>query len=548
MDYKALAGLLFPDVTGTPETLEAQYPPRDLEESALVTRMAPSPTGFMHLGNLYGAIADERLAHGSEGVFLLRIEDTDAKREVEGGVKTILDVFSDFHLPFDEGATLDGDDGDYGPYRQSERAALYHVCAKYLVEQGRAYPCFLTEEELAAMREQQADKKENFGCWGPYARYRNTELDEIIRLMNEGKPYVVRYRCEGSGTGRITVEDVIRGALNLAENDQDVVLLKADGIPTYHFAHVVDDHFMRTSLVVRGEEWLATLPIHVQLFAAMGWAPPRYLHTAHLMKSEGGGKRKLSKRKDPELALEYYAQHGYSVRAVKDYLMTLLNSNFEDWRRGNPDRPLDDFEFTTEKMSVSGALFDLDKLNDVSREIIARLSTKDAYDELLVWAQKYDKPFARLLEDKAAYTRTLLSIGRGGDKPRKDISRWDEAKEYISFYYGELFSPVYTLPGNVSPELAKRILADYAALYDPIVDSDAWFDEMKKLAVALGFSATAKEYKKNPDAFGGSVADVSMVLRVAVTGRTQSPDLFQVMRMLGKQEVQKRLQMMADSL
>ncbi len=548
MDHDALAELLFPDVETTVAQLEERYPLRELDEGAQVTRMAPSPTGFMHLGNLYGALADERIAHTSEGVFFLRIEDTDQKREVDGGVATILEVFSEYGISFDEGATCEGDEGAYGPYSQSRRGDIYRACVKQLVRQGRAYPCFLTEDELGAMREEQQAKKLNFGCYGSFACYRDTDLAEIQKRIGEGQPYVIRYRSEGSPEGRITVQDAVRGQLELAENDQDVVILKGDGLPTYHFAHVVDDHFMRTTLVVRGEEWLATLPMHVQLFGAMGWEPPAYLHTAHLMKSEGGSKRKLSKRKDPELSLEFYSRKGYSVQAVKEYLMTLLNSNFEEWRARNAQKDLEDFPFSIDKMGVSGALFDIAKLDDISRDVIAAMDTKTALAELTDWARRWDAEFAQLLELKAAYTRSALSIGRGGDKPRKDIARWDEAKAYLSFYYDELFSPDYTLPANVTPEAAKGILAAYAEKYDPLVDSDVWFEDVRRLAEELGFAGNVKEYKKNPDAYPGSVADVSMVLRIAVTGRQQSPDLFQVMRMLGKHEVAGRLAKMAETL
>lgn len=550
MDYNALADLLFPglDEEAAIAKIEADYPPRSLPEGAKVTRMAPSPTGFMHLGNLFGAIADERLAHQSGGVFYLRIEDTDQKREVPGAVETILKVFSDYELPFDEGATADGDNGAYGPYRQRQREGIYRAYAKRLVRQGKAYPCFCTEEELAAIREKQAAEKANFGYYGSWAVHRDTPLSEVESRVAAGEPFVLRFRSEGDPGRRTKFTDLVRGTMELPENDQDVVLLKSDGIPTYHFAHVVDDHLMGTTHVVRGEEWLATLPIHIQLFGAMGWKMPKYVHTAQLMKLENGNKRKLSKRKDPELALDFYQRQGYCVAAVKEYLMTLLNSNFEDWRLANPDAPLDKFPFNTKKMGVSGALFDIEKLGDVSKNVISRMSAAEVADRLTAWAREYDPGFCALLERDPAYTEAILSIGRGGKKPRKDIAVWSGAKEYLSFFFDELFACDGAYPENVSAADAKRILDEYAAIYDPADDSGVWFDRIKALAERLGYAANMKDYKQNPSAYRGSVADVSMVLRVAVTGRQNSPDMYEIMRLLGRERVLRRLGSAAENL
>ena len=550
MDYNALADLLFPglDEEAAIAKIEADYPPRCLPEGAKVTRMAPSPTGFMHLGNLFGAIADERLAHQSGGVFYLRIEDTDQKREVPGAVETILKVFSDYELPFDEGATADGDNGAYGPYRQRQREGIYRAYAKRLVRQGKAYPCFCTEEELAAIREKQAAEKANFGYYGSWAVHRDTPLSEVESRVAAGEPFVLRFRSEGDPGRRTKFTDLVRGTMELPENDQDVVLLKSDGIPTYHFAHVVDDHLMGTTHVVRGEEWLATLPIHIQLFGAMGWKMPKYVHTAQLMKLENGNKRKLSKRKDPELALDFYQRQGYCVAAVKEYLMTLLNSNFEDWRLANPDAPLDKFPFNTKKMGVSGALFDIEKLGDVSKNVISRMSAAEVADRLTAWAREYDPGFCALLERDPAYTEAILSIGRGGKKPRKDIAVWSGAKEYLSFFFDELFTCDGAYPENVSAADAKRILDEYAAIYDPADDSGVWFDRIKALAERLGYAANMKDYKQNPSAYRGSVADVSMVLRVAVTGRQNSPDMYEIMRLLGRERVLRRLGSAAENL
>ena len=550
MDYNALADLLFPglDEEAAIAKIEADYPPRSLPEGAKVTRMAPCPTGFMHLGNLFGAIADERLAHQSGGVFYLRIEDTDQKREVPGAVETILKVFSDYELPFDEGATADGDNGAYGPYRQRQREGIYRAYAKRLVRQGKAYPCFCTEEELAAIREKQAAEKANFGYYGSWAVHRDTPLSEVESRVAAGEPFVLRFRSEGDPGRRTKFTDLVRGTMELPENDQDVVLLKSDGIPTYHFAHVVDDHLMGTTHVVRGEEWLATLPIHIQLFGAMGWRMPKYVHTAQLMKLENGNKRKLSKRKDPELALDFYQRQGYCVAAVKEYLMTLLNSNFEDWRLANPDAPLDKFPFNTKKMGVSGALFDIEKLGDVSKNVISRMSAAEVADRLTAWAREYDPGFCALLERDPAYTEAILSIGRGGKKPRKDIAVWSGAKEYLSFFFDELFACDGAYPENVSAADAKRILDEYAAIYDPADDSGVWFDRIKALAERLGYAANMKDYKQNPSAYPGSVADVSMVLRVAVTGRQNSPDMYEIMRLLGRERVLRRLGSAAENL
>ena len=550
MDYNALADLLFPglDEEAAIAKIEADYPPRSLPEGAKVTRMAPSPTGFMHLGNLFGAIADERLAHQSGGVFYLRIEDTDQKREVPGAVETILKVFSDYELPFDEGATADGDNGAYGPYRQRQREGIYRAYAKRLVRQGKAYPCFCTEEELAAIREKQAAEKANFGYYGSWAVHRDTPLSEVESRVAAGEPFVLRVRSEGDPGRRTKFTDLVRGTMELPENDQDVVLLKSDGIPTYHFAHVVDDHLMGTTHVVRGEEWLATLPIHIQLFGAMGWRMPKYVHTAQLMKLENGNKRKLSKRKDPELALDFYQRQGYCVAAVKEYLMTLLNSNFEDWRLANPDAPLDKCPVNTKKMGVSGALFDIEKLGDVSKNVISRMSAAEVADRLTAWAREYDPGFCALLERDPAYTEAILSIGRGGKKPRKDIAVWSGAKEYLSFFFDELFACDGAYPENVSAADAKRILDEYAAIYDPADDSGVWFDRIKALAERLGYAANMKDYKQNPSAYPGSVADVSMVLRVAVTGRQNSPDMYEIMRLLGRERVLRRLGSAAENL
>lgn len=548
MDYNRLAELLFPDVTETPEEVEARYPERDLPEGAKVTRMGPSPTGFMHLGNLYGALVDERLAHQSGGVFFLRIEDTDKKREVEGGVQLILETFRNFGLPFDEGVTENGDKGKYGPYRQSQRAAIYHVFAKQLVQRGYAYPCFCTEEELAEMHAQQEANKENFGYYGKYAKYRDCELEEIKRRIAEGESYVVRFRSPGSIENKVRHTDLVKGKLELTENDQDIVLLKSDGIPTYHFAHVVDDHLMHTTHVVRGEEWLATLPVHLQLFDVLGWKRPKYVHTAQLMKMDGGSKRKLSKRKDPELALSYYYQQGIPVPSVMEYLMTLLNSNFEEWRRANQTAPLDDFPFSTKKMSVSGSLFDMDKLHDVSKNVISRMSAEDVYDSVAKWSADNDPEFHELFVRDPEMTKQFLSIGRGGKKPRKDLALWSETKAYMDFMFDELFQPDYSgMPERAKAD-AKAILTEYQDVYDAQDEMTVWFDKVKALAERHGFAPETKLYKKNPEQYKGPVGDISMVLRVAICGRTNAPDLYSVMQLMPTEKIKARLAAACEAL
>lgn len=547
MDYEALAELLYPDITQTPEQVEAKYPPRSLPEGAKVTRMAPSPTGFMHLGNLFGAICDERLAHQSGGVFMLRIEDTDLKREVPGAVELILDVFNEYGLNFDEGVLADGEQGGYGPYRQRQRAKIYQVFAKRLVREGKAYPCFCTEDELAQMRQLQEQRKDNFGYYGKYAVHRDMPLEQVKEKIAANEPFVLRFRSDGDPERRVKFTDEVKGAMEFPENDQDMVLLKSDGIPTYHFAHVVDDHLMRTTHVVRGEEWLATLPFHVQLFKALGWKMPKFVHTAQLMKLDGGNKRKLSKRKDPELGLSFYRQQGYYVRAVKEYIMTLLNSNFEDWRIANHDAPLEDFKFTTKKMGVAGALFDLDKLRDVSKNVISRLSADEVYNEVVRWAAQFDEQLYDLLTRDPDYAKAIFAIGRGGKKPRKDLACWSDAKPYMAFFYDELFVPQYELPEKISRGQAAALIDGYAKIYDENDDGPQWFERVKHLAGENGYCCDMKAYKKDPASYTGSVADVSMVLRLAVTGRENSPDLCEIMKLLGRERCISRLERARDA-
>lgn len=541
MDYSYLAETLFGDIKDTPEELEKRYPKRKLKENAKVTRMAPSPTGFMHLGNLFAALTAERLAHQSEGIFYLRIEDTDQKREVEGGVEAIINAFSRYNLNFDEGATIEGDKGDYGPYRQRQREKIYKVFAKELVKRGLAYPCFCSEEELSEMRIKQENLKINFGYYGEWAIHRDMPIEEIEKNIKAGQPYVLRFKSMGDTNKKVVHKDLIKGTIEMPENDQDIVLLKSDGIPTYHFAHIVDDHLMKTTHVVRGDEWLATLPIHLQLFDTFGWQRPEYLHISPLMKQEGETKRKLSKRKDPELALDFYHSEGYPVPSVLEYLLTLLNSNYEEWRMANPTSNYNEFPFSPSKMSSSGALFDLVKLIDVSKNTLANLSAEELYHLALNWTMEFDKPFYELLAGNKEYALKILSIGRGVPKPRKDIALLSEIKGHIEYCYDELFAPKYEYPQNISKEDVLAILNGYKEIYNENDENDVWFGKIKELSESIGFAGETKAYKKNPELYKGSVGDVSMVLRVAVTGRTNSLDMFEVMRILGKDRVLKRL-------
>ena len=542
MDNNKLAELLFPHIDKLPSYWEEKYPKRSLPEGAMVTRLAPSPTGFIHLGNLYGALADERMARLSGGVFYLRIEDTDKKREVENGVDIIIKTLSYFGIHFDEGACTDGETGDYGPYRQRQRAEIYQTYVKELVRQGRAYPCFCTEEELTAMRAEQEQKKLNFGYYGVFAKYRDASFETVEALVNQGVPYVLRFKSMGSLEKRINVADMIRGEINMPENDQDIVILKSDGIPTYHFAHAVDDHLMGTTHVVRGEEWLATLPVHVELFGALGFDLPIYAHTAQLMKMDGESKRKLSKRKDPELSLDYYRQEGYLTEAVLHYLMTVLNSNFEEWAAENPDKTMYDFPFSPQKMSISGSLFDLDKLNDVSKEILCHMKAEDIYDGLCDWAQEFDPEFYAVFTKDKALSMAALSVGRGDPKPRKDLVTFRQAASFLRFYYDELFAAEDALPETMSKEEAEVIIDAYLQSYDHTDEQPVWFEKIREIARENGYAAQTKEYKKNPEAFKGHIGDVSSVLRLAITGRLNSPDFHQISHIIGEESMRKRLE------
>ena len=547
MDYKKLADLLFPQVTVTPEEMEEKYPERQLPEGAVVTRMAPSPTGFVHLGNLVQGLTAERMAHQSGGVLFLRVEDTDAKREVAGAVEVLIDTLKHYGIAFDEGFTADGDSGNYGPYKQRERAFIYHVFAKKLVAEGQAYPCFCTEEELSSMRATQEANKENTGYYGKYAMWRDRSMEDIQAQLDAGNPWVLRFRSTGSIENQYKFDDLVKGKLTITENDVDHVLLKSDGIPTYHFAHAVDDHLMRTTHVVRGDEWLPTLPFHIQLFKALGFKIPKYVHIGPLMKMDGTSKRKLSKRKDPELALTFYKGEGFPVEAVYEYIMTILNSNFEDWRRANPDAAADDFKFSPKKLNPAGSLFDYAKLTDVSKNEIAKMDAEKVYTLLLDWAKEFDTDFAAKLEADPNYAKAILAIGRGGKKPRKDIATWKEAKPYMGFFYDEyLKKPEFA--EKFSSETVKTALQKFLEKFDITDDSSVWFEKVKATTEEMGFTTDMKAYKADPDAFPGTVADISTFVRQAVTGKTNSPDLYTVMQILGYERTVARINAVINTL
>lgn len=583
MNYEKLAELLFPHIDKTPEDYEKLYPARDLPEGAMVTRLGPSPTGFIHLGNLYGAFVDERLAHQSGGTFYLRIEDTDDKRYVEGAVETITSALRFFDINFDEGAEMDGGDAagtgkasaagiDYGPWYQSQRGEIYQTFVKDLVARGQAYPCFLTEEELAEIRAQQEAAKVTTGIYGEYARSRNLTYEEIEANLQAGKPYVIRIKSKGNqvdpahcchedgaecftrsgakcvnhdGTMYIHVNDAIRGEVAMPANDQDVIILKATGIPTYHFAHVIDDHLMRTTHVVRGEEWLMSLPIHVELFDKCGFPLPTYCHTAVLMKidDETGNKRKLSKRKDPELSLDYYRNEGYHPQAVKEYLLTILNSNFEEWRMANPDASIDEFRFTTEKMSSGGALFDLDKLNDVSKDVLLKIPAADLAQFMCGWAQEFRPELLPLFEgeENQSYLTKILDLGRDAKKPRKDLIYAKQIFEFISYFYDAYFKIEEPVPEEVSDEDAREILQRYLDSYDHSDDQSQWFEKIRGIATEMGYAAKPKDYKKHPEDYKGHVGHVSTVIRLAIMGRTQSPDVWEIQQILGEERTRARI-------
>lgn len=543
MDYKDLAELIFPDVKDI-SYYEEKYPERNLPEGAVVTRFAPSPTGFVHIGGLYQALVARTVAKKTGGVFFLRVEDTDQKREVENGVTGIVNSLKDFDMAPDEGMISDTEEiGNYGPYKQSLRKEIYQAYAKYLIAQGKAYPCFCTQEELDEIRQKQESAKIRPGYYGVWAKCRNLTVEESAEKIKNGEPYIIRFKSPGREDRKIKHKDVIKGNVDFPENDLDIVIIKADGLPTYHFAHAVDDHLMHTTHVIRSDEWLSSVPLHLQLFHELGFKAPKYAHIAPIMKNDNGNKRKLSKRKDPEAAVSYYAEEGIPAEAVKEYLLNIANSNFENWRRANPDKQLDEFELQLNKMSVSGALFDMVKLLDVSKTVISKMTAEEVYENANMWATKYDTELKELLEDKE-YALKVFGIERGNKKPRKDISKWSDVKENISYMYDEEFAKdenEYPYQVINDKESISKILKLYVEkYYDENDDKQAWFDKIKELAGEMGYAKEVKEFKANPDMYKAHVGDVSTVLRIALTKRTNTPDMYEIMQILGKDRMAQR--------
>ena len=545
MNYKDLANLIFPNAKDI-SYYEEKYPARNLPEGAIVTRFAPSPTGFVHIGGLYQALVARTAAKKTNGVFFLRIEDTDQKREIENGVTGIVNSLRDFDMSPDEGQIAENEEiGNYGPYKQSNRKEIYEAYAKYMISIEKAYPCFATAEELDEMRKKQEAAKVRPGYYGVWAKYRNLPIDEAVEKIKAGIPYIVRFRSPGREDRKIKHKDVIKGNVDFPENDQDIVIIKADGLPTYHFAHLVDDHLMHTTHVIRSDEWLSSVPLHLQLFQEIGFKAPKYCHIAPIMKNDNGNKRKLSKRKDKEAAVSYYDEQGIPSLAVKEYLLNIANSNFENWRKQNKNADISEFDFQLNKMSVSGALFDMVKLLDVSKIVISKYSAKEVYENAIKWANKYDKELFELLQKNKEYSLKVLGIERGNEKPRKDIAKWSDLKENIGYMFNDEFEKIksnYELQKITDKEKIRQILNTYADKYFDINDDkQTWFDKLKDLAEKFGYAREVKEFKANPEKYAAHVGDVSTLIRIALTSKTNTPDLYEIIKVLGKDTVIKRL-------
>lgn len=551
-----LAYLIFPDVNETVDDLEIRYKERNLKEGAAVTRFAPSPTGFLHTGALFTSLVDMKIAKQTDGVFYLRIEDTDQKREVKGSVELFTKELKEFGLVPDEGVIAEGKEiGDYGPYTQSKRADIYKVCAKYLIEKGLAYPCFCTPEMIAKTREAQEANKVLPGYYGVYAKCRNISIDESIERVKAGERFILRFRSQGSHLRKTSFIDAARGKIEIAENDQDVVLIKADGLPTYHFAHVVDDHFMRTTHVVRGEEWIPSTPIHIDLFNAMGFEAPIYVHVPLILVKDGNSKRKLSKRKDKEAAVSYFLKAGYPTEAVMEYLYTLVNSDYEIWRKKNKELPRENFDIKLNKMSSSGSLLDIMKLNDISREYISKMTSQEVLDNVLTWSKKYDKDFYDILNRDLRYSLKIFGLERdNATKIRKDIIKWEDVRDNFFYFFNDLYEDSVNANGyqfdyitdsetsRVGEEINKKVLEKYLEVYDENDDKDTWFANIKALASELGFCTDMKFYKQNKEKYVGSISDFASIIRVAVTNKKNTPDIHSIMKLLGKGEVINRIE------
>ena len=541
-DLKKLAELCLPDIDKTPDYYENLFPKRDLKEGARVTRIAPSPTGYLHLGTLFAALVNRITATSTDGIFYTRIEDTDKKREIEGGIEDIIDGLARFGIAIDEGfVSGTNQSGEYGPYQQSQRAEIYRTYVKKLIEDGFAYPCFCTAEELDETRKIQEADKIRTGYHGEFAKCRNLTVDECEKLIKDGKTFVIRLKSPGSEENKVIFYDGVKGKIEMPENDEDFVLLKSDGIPTYHFAHAIDDHLMQTTHVMRGDEWISSTPKHLQLFKLLGFKAPKYAHLSPIMKSENGAKRKISKRKDPEAAVHFFAEQGFLSDSVIEYLMTIANSDFEDWRRANKDEDYRKFKFNLKKMSVSGALFDWDKLIDVSKGVVCKLSSSEVVDYLLEWAKEFDAEFYNLLNRDLDFTKSIFAIDRDVPKPRKDIAKWDEAKNYCAFFFDELYTPCFDIPEKINPQDAADALKAYKEVYSAEDDKQEWFNKIKSICEPLGFASETKAYKQNPEAYKGSAGDISTIIRVAITGRQNTPDLCSIMQVLGTEKCIERI-------
>lgn len=545
MTNKELAELMFPNVKHDVDYYEALYPERNLPEGAVVSRFAPSPTGFVHMGSLLSAFIASKVPKETNGVFYLRIEDTDGKRSVENGVQGIIDDLNNFDIKIDEGVVSETEQiGKYGPYIQSERKEIYDTYAKHLVEEGLAYPCFCTQKEIDETRKMQELNKERIGIYGSYAKCRFLTNEERAEKIKNGVPYIIRLKSPGNFNKKIVLNDLVRGKIEFPENDMDIVLIKSDGLPLYHFAHVIDDHLMRTTHVLRGEEWISSTPVHLQLFQVLGFKTPKYAHLGVVMKiDEDGTRRKLSKRKDPEAAVSYYHQKGIPVEAVKLYLMTIANSNFEGWWDQNPTLGIDDFKFDFKKMSVSGSLFDLEKLLNISKSYISRLKASEVYEKSLTWAKEFDTEFATILEKYKDYSISILNIEREQKKPRKDFESFSSIKSNIWYMYDEYFNNdvTYNFGKITDKEEIKTILKTYIEkYYDAADDKNTWFHKIKDLTEELGYCADMKVYRENPDMYKGSVADISTVIRVAATTSSMTPDLYEILKLLGKDRIISR--------
>ncbi len=538
MNYQDLANLIFPDVKDS-SYFEEKYPNRNLKEGAFVTRFAPSPTGFVHMGSLYTSFSNIRLARQTEGVVFLRIEDTDQKREVENGVEGIINDFNNLNIFFDEGPTQGG---SYGPYIQSERKEIYQSFAKKLLQEGMAYPCFATEEELKNLREMQELNKERLGYYGSWAKYRNLPVDEAIAKIKEGTPYIVRLKSPGDFNHKIVLDDCIKGKIEMPENDMDIVIIKSDGLPTYHFAHAVDDHLMHTTHVIRGDEWVSSYPIHHQLFQVLGFEEPRYAHIAPFTIKEGNTVRKLSKRKDKEAAISFYHQNGVPNEVINLYIATVNNSNFEEWYINNPDKTVDDYIFTFDKMPVGGSLFDLDKLMNISKVYFSKLSAEEIYNRTLEYTKQYDLEFYNLIKDNKDYLVSLLNIERNIERPRMDIGSYSDVKRQFWYMYDELFDKVENPYKEISYNYDVSFIKEYLAnIYDENDTEEEWFNKVKDYASSKGFATNRKEYKENPEKFLGNIADFCSIIRVMLTTTNTSPNMYDLLKIYGKENLLNRV-------